>query len=231
MRLVPIEEDDAPLTAVQARTLTDIVKGDAEALWRKLVRLHQGGAHTALGYTSWGDYFAAEFGQSRRRGYELLRAAEVSEILASAEFRTEQLPANEAQANELTPFLREPNAETLITRAWQTVVDGPEPITAATIKAVRKNLAPVDRDDPRQPKVLTTRTTGPSDDPYLADIAEVKRGVAKELLWLRGRFVDKQVTTYSELVDAVTTVRGNLNLILDELEGWDEPIEGEVVSD
>ena len=45
----------------EARRLTDQVKRDAKALWRKLGELYNGGAHTALGYSSWHAYCEAEF--------------------------------------------------------------------------------------------------------------------------------------------------------------------------
>jgi hypothetical protein len=51
-----------PLTAQEARELTDEVKAVAAGLWRRLLRLYEGGAHTALGYASWHAYCAVEFG-------------------------------------------------------------------------------------------------------------------------------------------------------------------------
>lgn len=49
----------------EARRLTDQVKRDAQALWRKLIELYEGGAHTALNYTNWHEYCKAEFGFGR----------------------------------------------------------------------------------------------------------------------------------------------------------------------
>ena len=87
------------LSATEARRLTEEVKADAAALWAKLLSLYEGGAHTVLGYTSWGAYYEAEFGQTPSRGYQLLRAARVSEALAAGDECTvvHSLP-NEAQA-------------------------------------------------------------------------------------------------------------------------------------
>lgn len=125
----------APLSAEAARSLTDEVKRDAEALWFKLVELYEGKAWKALGHNSWGDYFKVEFGQSRRRGYELLTAGKVLGEL-SAEFRT--LPKNEGQANELAPLLREPEQ---LRDAWAEVVDlYPEPTAADIREVVRSTM-------------------------------------------------------------------------------------------
>src|SRR5579862_833218 len=90
------------LSEEQARALTDEVKRDAESLWGKLVELYEGGAHLALGYSSWGAYFEVEFGGSRRRGYELLQAGRVVEVVRNSAL---PVPRNEAQANELAPLL------------------------------------------------------------------------------------------------------------------------------
>ncbi len=40
------------LTALEARQLTEEVKADAQRLWAKLLNRYEGGAHTALGYSS-----------------------------------------------------------------------------------------------------------------------------------------------------------------------------------
>ncbi len=60
----------ASLSATDARTLTDQVKADAQALWAKLLDLYVGGAHLVLDYSSWGGYCAAEFGMSDGRAYQ-----------------------------------------------------------------------------------------------------------------------------------------------------------------
>jgi hypothetical protein len=56
------EVEVVTMSGDDARMLTDEVKKDAAALWDKLLRLYRGGAHLALGYTSWGEYFVAELG-------------------------------------------------------------------------------------------------------------------------------------------------------------------------
>lgn len=81
------------LTEEAARALTDEVKRDAEALWAKLLDLYEGKAHEALGYTSWGDYYTAEFGGSRSAAYRLLEAGRVALAIVSPNVGTDQLPA------------------------------------------------------------------------------------------------------------------------------------------
>jgi hypothetical protein len=76
-----MNEITAPLSADEARALTDEVRRDAEALWAKLLRLYDGGAHTALGYGSWREYARAEFGFSKTNAYRLLEAGRVVEAL------------------------------------------------------------------------------------------------------------------------------------------------------
>jgi phage N-6-adenine-methyltransferase len=125
------------LDATQARLLTDEVKHDAEALWEKLLDLYNRGAHTALGYSSWGDYFTTEFGGSRPRAYELLNAGRVIDVL-SLQLQTDVLPANEAQTRELAPLLDRPDE---LREAWQeTVAEHPQPTAADVREKVRSRM-------------------------------------------------------------------------------------------
>lgn len=100
------------LSPESARTLTDQVKADAAQLWRKIVWLHEGGAHTALGYTSWGAYCASEFGLGQSRAYQLLDAGRTLAALDSTV--VDWRPANEAQARELAPLLRDEGEDAVL---------------------------------------------------------------------------------------------------------------------
>lgn len=120
-------EASPKLTQEDARSLTDEIKADAERLWAKLLGAYEGGAHKALGYSSWGAYFEAEFGQSHMTGYRLLEAGRV----------VAELPSNtrvsQNAARELTPLLKEPE---VLREAWAEVVElHPEP-TAANVREV-----------------------------------------------------------------------------------------------
>lgn len=117
--------DVAVLDAAGARALTDEIKADAAALWAKLLEAYDGKAHIALGYSSWGAYYEAEFKQTGTRGYQILDAAKVVAI---------QPGLNERQARELAPLCDEPE---VLQETWAEVVDlhGDKP-TAAQVKEV-----------------------------------------------------------------------------------------------
>jgi hypothetical protein len=87
------------LTEQEARSLTEEVKRDLAALWEKCVRLYEGQAHLALGYSSWAAYAQAEFGMKKAAAHRALNAGLVLRVLAE-EFPNGNRP-NEAQAREL----------------------------------------------------------------------------------------------------------------------------------
>lgn len=126
-------EVTAALSKDEARSLTDEVKADAAALWAKLLRLYEGGAHTVLGYSSWGAYYEAEFGQSGKRGEQLLRAARVVKALEDTSVSP---PASEAVARELAPTLKDRGAGA-VRETWSQAVErnGDQP-TAAQVREV-----------------------------------------------------------------------------------------------
>lgn len=138
-----------PMSREDARSLTDEARAAGEELWRKLLALYQGGAHTALGYDAWGDYFEHEFGGDRRHGYRILDAARVVDVL-SGQLATDVLPANEGQARELTPLLKNPEA---LRAAWTEVVQQEERPTAAVIREVVARRLP----RPFKPEPVTRR--------------------------------------------------------------------------
>lgn len=55
------------LRAEDARVLTEQIKTNVEALWELIQRAYHGRAWTAVGYSSWSEYCAEEFGSSRLR--------------------------------------------------------------------------------------------------------------------------------------------------------------------
>jgi hypothetical protein len=119
----------------EARRLTDQVKHEAQELWTKLVRLYEGGAHTALGYESWAAYMGAEFGVGQSRAYQLLDAGRVVAAIDGHSTIVEPLPANEAQARGLAPLLRD---EQEVVEAWRDACARAESLgTRPTTKIVR----------------------------------------------------------------------------------------------
>jgi hypothetical protein len=128
--------EPAKWTAIEARRLTEEVKADAQRLWAKLLKLYEGGAHIALGYTSWADYCQQEFHMSQGRAYQLLRAARVVECTTVHSLKvTSQVPESEALARELVPLLGNPQA---IDEAWNEAVEaaGGGVPTAQTVREI-----------------------------------------------------------------------------------------------
>jgi hypothetical protein len=176
-----------PLTETEARRITDQVKRDAEHLWQRLVLLYEGKAHEALGYSSWGAYFEAEFGGTKRRGYQLLEAGRVLETVQNFALPS---PANDAQARELAPLLGSPEE---LREAWGEVVELHPGPTAADVRAVVRNRtsgakAPVATD----PRFLVSRALdrlevelekheSDLDNTYKKSVAELLRRKADRL--------------------------------------------------
>jgi hypothetical protein len=125
-----------PLGEYEARQLTDEVKADAAALWDKLLALYEGKAHEALGYSSWGTYFEAEFGQDASRGYQLLDAGRVRGLLAEST-NVERL--TEGSARELVPLKDDPEA---VRDVWQEATErsNGRPTAAVVRDVVRERV-------------------------------------------------------------------------------------------
>ncbi len=119
----------------EARRLTDQVKRDAQELWRRLIELYEGGAHTALNYPSWHEYCADEFGFSRSHSYRLLDAGRVAASIPQL--------GNEAQARELVPVLRDDDEDAAV-NLWQELrAEFGDKLTAEKVRAaVEKRLRP-----------------------------------------------------------------------------------------
>jgi hypothetical protein len=73
-----------PLTAPEARELTDRIRGTAEKLHSLLQEAYDRGAWSALGYTSWREYAAEELSISKSRAYRLLDHARVLAAIEEA---------------------------------------------------------------------------------------------------------------------------------------------------
>lgn len=124
----------------EARRLTEEVKADAAALWRKLHRLYEGRAHVALGYSSWQEYCAAEFDMGKSTAYRLLDAGRVVAALEAHSPIGESLPASEGVARELAPVLRDD--EHRVVEVWRELRERHgDGLTAAVVHdAVRDRL-------------------------------------------------------------------------------------------
>jgi len=87
----------------EARAITEEVRRDFGVLWNKVLDLYERGAHLALNYPSWGEYWRAEFGVSGARGEQLVRAGRVARELQRHGL---PLPANDSAARVLLPVLK-----------------------------------------------------------------------------------------------------------------------------
>jgi VRR-NUC domain-containing protein len=149
----------------EARRLTDEIKRDAEALWGKLVELYDGGAHTALGYSSWQAYCETEFGFGRSQSYRLLEAGRVAELVPHGGM-------NERQARELAPLLRDQDMDGIV-EVWSELrAQHGEDMTAEKVRtAVEKRQASKPESSP---------TTDVTEKQFMAAVIEM----AQMLGWL-----------------------------------------------
>jgi hypothetical protein len=128
----------APLTAVpvdQERfaELEQIIEhglGTFVDVGRALYEIQQRRLYRAVGYTTFADYVARRWDISSAHAYRQIDASKVIDILSPT--GEMPLPANEAQARELAPFVNDPEAVRAIWR--ETVEDGGGRITAKSIR-------------------------------------------------------------------------------------------------
>jgi len=113
-------------TQALARRLTDELERELASFWRRLVELHNGGAHIALDYSSWHAYCVAEFGFGRSQSYRLLEAGRVAAVIPQL--------GNEAQARELFPFLRDKGEQAVINLVDNVRAQHGERFTAALLR-------------------------------------------------------------------------------------------------
>lgn len=131
------------LSETQARTLTEEIKGRAEELWGRLLEAYEGGAHLALGYSSWGEYFEAELGGDKSRAYQLIDAGRVVQAIEDHSTIVER--PTEGQARALRSVVKESPEEAA--ELWGDVVEESnhmgQPVTAAAVKEkVEERKAP-----------------------------------------------------------------------------------------
>jgi hypothetical protein len=132
----------------EARSLTDRIKVRSEELWHLLLEAYEGGAHTALGYSSWGAYFEDEFGGSSRHGYRLLDAGRVAKAMESSDRAVTHRIPTEFEARELAPIAKQDPEEAA--ELWVDVVEEArqtgEGVTAEKVRAKVEEQKGYDRD-------------------------------------------------------------------------------------
>ena len=119
------------LDAAEARDLTDRIRKRTAELWGMLLELYRGRGHVSLGYASWSEYCAAEFGIEKSHAYRLLDAAAVVESLPESPMGERP---SERVARELAPVNRKyPDR---VEGVWEAIIAhfGPAP-TAAEVRS------------------------------------------------------------------------------------------------
>ena len=157
------------LNADEARTLTDEVKHDAYALREKLLRLYEGEAHLALGYSSWQAYWEAEFDTHWVSGYREIAAGRVDRVIS----QLANGPLPESQARELVPLLDD---ERELVEAYREARDEQgETLTAADLREI-VNQRQRKRDRPTKPDPVGKWSEKPDlyQGDFLTKLAEVR---------------------------------------------------------
>jgi hypothetical protein len=176
------------LSESDARTLTDALKADALALQDRALDLYERGAHHALGYSSWGAYWEAEFGGGKAYGYRQVEAGRIRKTLATAESPIGDWKPNEAQARELAR-LNDAQAQR---NAWTEAVGlaqaGNGKVTAADVRravAKRRPSSPPKQPE-RAPEPEPSRQPEPSPPKPPAEEAAALASCARRFAGLAG---------------------------------------------
>lgn len=167
----------------EARSLTDRIKARSEELWHLLLKAYEGGAHTALGYESWGAYFEAEYGGGKSQAYRVLDAGRVVKAIEGHSPTGERVP-NERVARELAPLVKE-DAKTAGRVLDDLVNEHGDKLTGAHAKkavqdvfeatVIREELPPKTRAVLEETDPSCSMPRNPAQTRHLRDIAD-KRG-------------------------------------------------------
>jgi hypothetical protein len=131
---------------------------------RALLEIRDGRLYRAT-HPTFERYLDERFGISRSRGYRLIDAARVAELVSP----TGDIPANEAQARELVPLLDD---EAELVETWREIrAQHPETVTAIDVRRVILNrLERVERERARATRLELTA------DAHVHDDADVRLG-------------------------------------------------------
>lgn len=102
---------ELPITAPEARLLTDRIKAAAEHLWALLLEAHERQAWKALEYPSFTAYAKAEFGMGASHAYRLLDQGRVIRALEAVTHSPVGEIVSERIARDIKPHLVEVTAE------------------------------------------------------------------------------------------------------------------------
>jgi len=137
--------ETTPLSAVDAREITDRIRGRLSDLKQDVLTAYEGRVHIALGYPSWEMYVAQELGVERAYTYKLMHAAR-------AERRLTEIFADNGIGGSLVT-LRETEVRGLdIDRAIEQVTDRVgDHADASSVIAVFRQVAEEMRHEPPKP--------------------------------------------------------------------------------
>ncbi|MEO8520040.1 MAG: hypothetical protein ABI603_01680 [Acidobacteriota bacterium] len=127
------------LTREDARILTDRIKHAAEHLYQLLLEAHEQEAWRALGYPSWREYAAIEFGKSQSYLYRLLDQGRVLRALEQAAGSPIGEIVSEHVARQIKPHLAVVTSE--IVERIKNGEAAPAAVTAAVNTVTEKRLA------------------------------------------------------------------------------------------
>lgn len=148
----------APMTATEARELTDRINRTAGELWRLLLEAHEREAWRALGYASWKAYVETEFTITRQRAYQLLDQGRVIRLLQEAAGNVSTVvDISERTAREIKPTLPE-----VTTEIRERVEAGEEPETA--VRDVIEEARGARREPPKPAAAREPEPDQPDDD-------------------------------------------------------------------
>lgn len=181
-----------PLSPKDARVLTDQVKGDAADLWRKLLRLYEGAAHKALGYSSWAGYCKHEFGMGKTKAHRLLHAAEVVEQLPNGQLASERV------AREFVPVLREEPERVPEVYGNVVQIHGPDPTAEQVCEVVRTT--------PTRRKRASKIRRLPASPSWARSVTTRLRGLSKEAQEAQ-KWIDEGHRPPTELFERLSTAR------------------------
>lgn len=153
----------APMTATEARELTNRINQTAGKLWRLLLESYEREAWRALGYASWREYATAEFTISKSRAYQILdqgrviaAITEAARLSADEDFST-MVEIPERAAREIKPMLPE-----VTEQVRERVEAGEEPESA--VRDVIEEARGAKREPPKPAAAREPEPDQPDDD-------------------------------------------------------------------
>lgn len=156
------------LTKDKARELTDSIRRDAQSLWMHLLRAFEGGAHIALGYSSWHAYCQAEFQFGQSHAYRLIDAARLIEMVEPDSPMGERTIQSERVAREFAPLADDP--ETLRAVHAEVVETAPRDAAGKPVVTARAVRAVVEQRRPPSPPPAPATPPAPPSPPRPAAV-------------------------------------------------------------